>query len=112
MRKITSEIDAIFGRLATIAIAVVVGLVFVLAGGAIAAPADKGDENNKAEVKEKIKVLEEKLDSKAFFNRNQIFDNNRVFGRNLDFDLGGNRLLFNRFNLFDIDQDLFGNDRD
>lgn len=112
MRKATSEINAIFGRLATIAIALVVGLVFVLAGGAIAAPADKGDENNKAEVKEKIKELEDKLDSKSFFNRNQIFDNNRVFGRNRDFDLGDNRFLFNRFDLFDIDEELFDKDRD
>ena len=98
MRKVTYGINAIFKKLVTIAITVVAGLVFVLAGSAIAAPDDKGDENNKAEVKEKIKKLEDKLDSKAFFNRNRIFDNDRF--------------LFNRFDLFDIDEDFFDRDRD
>ena len=110
MRKVTYGINAIFRRLVTITITVVAGLVFVLASSAIAAPDDKRDENNKAEVKEKIKELEDKLDSKAFFNRNQIFDKNRVFDRNRDFDLRDNRFFFNRFD--DIDEDFFGRDRD
>lgn len=108
MRKIAYEIKDIYRRLTTIVITVVIGLAFVLAGSAIAAPEDKEVDIKKPEIEVKIEKPDLKSDSKAFFNRNEVFDRNRIF------DLKEERPFFNRFffNPFDFDVDVFDEERD
>lgn len=97
MKTTTFGLKDILRRFATVLTTLVVGLAFVLAGSAIAAPEDKEAEIKKFE--EKIEKLEKKEDSRGLFNRNLFFDRNegiRAFNLN-EGDRPFNRVFFNPF---------------
>lgn len=94
MKEITCGIKENLARLATVLATVVVGLVFVLASSAVAAPKVKVIEVKEIKPEIEVKVVKPevkvvKADSKA---RNQAFNRNQIFNRNIN----PRNLLFNR----------------
>ncbi|MBI2354783.1 MAG: hypothetical protein HYV06_07120 [Deltaproteobacteria bacterium] len=103
MRTTTFELKDVLRRFATVLATVMVGLAFVLAGSAIAAP----EEKEIKEIEEKIEKPEKKEDSRGLFNWNLFFDQNRVFNLN-EGNRAFNRAFFNPFffvDPFDILED-------
>jgi hypothetical protein len=90
-------------RFATVLATLVAGLAFALVSSAVAAPEVKKVEIKKPELVEKVVKPEVKADSKAFFNRNQVFQRRAFINRNIN-----RNLFFNRF----LDVNEFGFDRD